>query len=110
MLAFIMIQLIAGFYIGSRTLGVLFEGTSMEPTYLQGIYIIAAVTIVFTVFGGMTSVVIADNILTVIMVIAVLLIGTLTYMQPEIGGFTGLLKLDKENANKPIGRTAGREK
>src|SRR3546814_8627737 len=71
MLAFIMIQLIAGFYIGSRTLGVLFEGTSMEPTYLQGIYIIAAVTIVFTVFGGMTSVVIADNILTVIMVIAV---------------------------------------
>src|SRR3546814_14871077 len=31
MLAFIMIQLIAGFYIGSRTLGVLFEGTSMEP-------------------------------------------------------------------------------
>src|SRR3546814_20803025 len=48
----------------------------------------------------MTSVVIADNILTVIMVIAVLLIGTLTYMQPEIGGFTGLLKLDQESANK----------
>src|SRR3546814_7319818 len=30
MLAFIMIQLITGFYIGSRTLGVLFEGTRSE--------------------------------------------------------------------------------
>jgi SSS family solute:Na+ symporter len=100
MLAFIMIQLIGGLYIGSRTLGLLFSGTAIEPTYLQGIFVIAAATIVFTVFGGMESVVIADNILTVIMVIAVLLIGTLTYMQPEIGGMSGLLKLDHAHANK----------
>src|SRR5690606_7836020 len=100
MLAFIMIQLIAGFYIGSRTLGILFEGTAIEPSYLQGILVIAGATIVFTVFGGMTSVVIADNILTVIMVLAVLIIGTLTFMQPEIGGFTGLIKLDQAHANK----------
>ncbi|ANH79819.1 sodium:solute symporter [Niabella ginsenosidivorans] len=100
MLAFIMIQLIAGFYIGSRTLGILFEGTALEPTYIQGILVIAIVTIVFTVFGGMSSVVIADNILTVIMVLAVLVIGTLTFMQPEIGGFTGLLRLDHAHANK----------
>ena len=100
MLTFIMIQLIAGFYIGSRTLGILFAGTAMEPSYIQGILIIATVTIVFTVFGGMSSVVIADNILTVIMVLAVLIIGTLTFMQPEIGGFTGLIKLDHARANK----------
>ncbi|HEX7756397.1 MAG TPA: sodium/solute symporter [Niabella sp.] len=100
MLAFIMIQLIAGFYIGSRTLGILFEGTALEPSYIQGILIIALVTIVFTVFGGMSSVVIADNILTVIMVLAVLIIGTLTFMQPEIGGFSGLLRLDHAHANK----------
>jgi len=100
MLAFIMIQLIAGFYIGSRTLGILFEGTIVEPNYLQGILIIAGATIVFTVFGGMTSVVIADNILTVIMVLAVLVIGTLTFMQPEIGGFAGLIELDQARANK----------
>ncbi len=100
MIAFIMIQLIGGFYIGSRTLGILFEGTSWEPSYLQGILVIAFVTILFTVFGGMESVVIADNILTVIMIIAVLLMGTLTYMQPEIGGLSGLLKLDHADANK----------
>jgi SSS family solute:Na+ symporter len=100
MLTFIMIQLIAGFYIGSRTLALLFAGTAFEPTYLQGILVIATVTVIFTVFGGMESVVIADNILTVIMVIAVLLIGTLTYLQPEIGGISGLLALDHAHANK----------
>jgi SSS family solute:Na+ symporter len=100
MLAFIMIQLVGGFYIGSRTLGLLFEGTSFEPTYLQGIVVIASVTILFTVLGGMESVVIADNILTVIMVVSVLLMGTLTYLQPEIGGLSGLLRLDHAQANK----------
>jgi SSS family solute:Na+ symporter len=100
MIAFIMIQLIGGFYIGSRTLGILFDGTAWEPSYLQGILVIAAVTILFTVFGGMESVVIADNILTVVMIIAVLLMGTLTYLQPEIGGLSGLLKIDHANANK----------
>ncbi len=100
MIAFIMIQLVGGFYIGSRTLGILFDGTALEPTYLQGILVIAGVTVLFTVFGGMESVVIADNILTVIMLISILLMGTLTYLQPEIGGFAGLLRLDAAGANK----------
>jgi len=100
MITFIMIQLVGGFYIGSRTLGLLFDGSSFEITYLQGIFIIASVTALFTVFGGMESVVVADNILTIIMIISVLLIGTLTYMQPEIGGISGLLELDHAQANK----------
>lgn len=100
MLAFIMIQLIGGFYIGSRTLMFLFSESFMPLTYTQGILIIAAVTIVFTVFGGMESVVVADNILTVIMILSVIIMGTLTYMQPEIGGISGLLKLDYSAENK----------
>ena len=100
MIVFIMIQLIGGFYIGSRTLGLLFQGTSFELTYLQGIILIASVTALFTVFGGMESVVIADNILTVVMILSLVLMGTLTYMQPEINGLSGLLKIDHEQANK----------
>jgi len=100
MIIFILVQLIAGFYIGSRTLGLLFAGSGMEVSYLNGIITIAIITVIFTVFGGMESVVVADNILTVVMIIAVLLIGTLTYMQPEIGGLSGLLKLDHAEANK----------
>jgi solute:Na+ symporter, SSS family len=100
MITFIMIQLIGGFYIGSRTLGLLLEGSSFATTYWQGIMVIATVTVVFSVFGGMESVVVADNILTVIMIIAVVLMGSLVYMQPEIGGFSGLLKLDAAGAHK----------
>ncbi|MCU0471357.1 MAG: sodium/solute symporter [Arcicella sp.] len=100
MVAFIMIQLIGGFYIGSRTLGLLFAGTGWDISYVQGIFVIATITIIFTVFGGMESVVVADNILTVIMILSVLLMGTLTYMQPEIGGLSGLLALDHAEANK----------
>ena len=100
MVIFIMIQLIGGFYIGSRTLGILFAGTGWDISYIQGISVIALITVIFTVFGGMESVVIADNILTVIMILSVLLMGTLTYMQPEIGGLSGLLALDHAEANK----------
>jgi SSS family solute:Na+ symporter len=100
MVAFILIQLIGGFYIGSRTLGLLFEGTSWEVSYVAGIFIIATVTVIFTVFGGMESVVTADNILTIIMIASILLMGSFTYLQPEIGGLSGLLKLDHADANK----------
>jgi len=91
---FIIVQLVAGFYIGSRTLGLLFQGSSFEITYLQGILLIAATTVAFTVFGGMESVVIADNILTILMIVTVVIVGVLTLSQPEIGGLGGLLKLD----------------
>jgi solute:Na+ symporter, SSS family len=100
MVVFIMIQLIGGFYIGSRTLGLLFAGTGWEVSYILGILIIATVTVIFTVLGGMESVVTADNILTVIMILSILLMGTFTYIQPEIGGLSGLIRLDHAQANK----------
>ncbi len=100
MITFIMIQLIGGFYIGSRTLGLLLSGSAFEVTYWEGILVIAGITVLFTVFGGMKSVVTADNILTVIMIVAVVLMGSLVYMQPEIGGFSGLLRLDAAGAQK----------
>jgi solute:Na+ symporter, SSS family len=96
MIVFILINLIAGFYIGSRTLGLLFAGSTMEISYLTGILIIAGVTILFTVFGGMESVVIADNILTVLMILSILFMGIFTYSQPEIKGIIGLITLDRE--------------
>ncbi len=100
MIIFILVQLVAGFYIGSRTLGLLFAGSGMEVSYLNGIISIALITLLFSVLGGMESVVVADNILTVVMILAVLLIGSLTYAQPEINGLSGLLKLDHAEANK----------
>lgn len=91
---FILVQLIGFFYLGSRQLILLSQESAWALSYGQGIVLIACVTCLFTVIGGMESVVIADNIQTVLMVMAAILVGVMTFAQPEIGGFAGLLDLD----------------
>jgi solute:Na+ symporter, SSS family len=92
---FILILLVGGFYLGARTLCLFFQGSAFEMSYLTALLVIASVTCLFSVFGGMESVVIADNIQTILMVLAVVTVGTLTFLQPEINGFSGLLALDR---------------
>jgi SSS family solute:Na+ symporter len=96
-IAVIIILLVGGFYIGSRQLGLLFKGSDYAPTYLQGIILIAIVTCILVFYGGMRAVVRIENIITILMVIAVVTVGVCTLWQPEIGGFTGLLNLDKSD-------------
>ena len=96
-IAVIIILLVGGFYIGSRQLGLLFKGSDYAPTYLQGIILIAIVTCMLVFYGGMQAVVRIENIITILMVIAVVTVGVCTLWQPEIGGFTGLLNLDKSS-------------
>ena len=96
-IAVIIILLVGGFYIGSRQLGLLFKGSDYAPTYLQGIILIAIVTCMLVFYGGMRAVVRIENIITILMVIAVVTVGVCTLWQPEIGGFTGLLNLDKSS-------------
>jgi solute:Na+ symporter, SSS family len=92
---FILILLVGGFYLGARTLCLFFQGSAFEMSYLTALLVIASVTCLFSVFGGMESVVIADNIQTVLMVLAVVTVGSLAFFQPEINGFGGLLALDR---------------
>ena len=53
MITLIVVQLVAGFYIGGRTLRFLLLNTPLEITYLQGIALMAAVTCSYTMFGGL---------------------------------------------------------
>ena len=94
-IAVIIILLVGGLYIGSRQLGLLLKGTSFVPDYLQGVVLIASISCGLVFFGGMRAVVKAENIITIMMVIAVITVGISTLYQPEIGGFTGLLELDR---------------
>ena len=95
----IVLLVIGGFYIGSRQLGLIFTGSNFTISYGVGILIIAFMAIIFVMFGGMESVVIAENIQTTLMVIASVLVGVLAFSQPEIKGFFGLLQLD---ASMPV--------
>lgn len=93
-IAVIIILLVGGFYIGSRQLGLLFKDSAYAPSYLQGIIIIAIIACILVFYGGMRAVVRIENIITILMVIAVITVGICTLWQPEIGGFSGLLSLD----------------
>ena len=93
-IVFILLTLVGGFYLGARTLCLFTKGSAIELTYFSALVVMAVVTCLFSVFGGMESVVIADNIQTILMVIAVITVGSLAFVQPEIGSFSNLLNLD----------------
>lgn len=93
-IAVIIILLVGGLYIGSRQLGLLLKGSAFVPNYFQGVLLIASIACTMVFFGGMRAVVRAENIITLLMVIAVITVGVSTLWQPEIGGFIGLMDLD----------------
>lgn len=91
----ILILLVGGLYIGSRQLGLLFNTENFHFTYWQGILLIAIFSCLLITWGGMSSLVITENIISLLMVSSLVLVGWLTLSREEIGGITGLLQLDK---------------
>ena len=96
----ILILLVGGLYIGSRQLGLLFNAGNFTFTYLQGIICIALLSCCIICWGGMQSLVVTENIISILMVSALVLVGWLTLSREEIGGFTGLLQLDSSAAGQ----------
>ena len=92
--AIIVILLVGGLYIGSRQLGLLFRDTTFGMGYLQGILLIAMVACLLVLFGGMESVVAAENLITVLMVLSLVTVGWFTLSHPAIGGMSGLMRID----------------
>lgn len=97
----ILVQLVGAFYVGSITLQWLFSGTSFAMSYSVGLVLIGLITCSYTIWGGMESIVITDNIQTLMMLAAGITVAFFTFSQPEIGGFSGLMALD---AAAPLGQ------
>ncbi|MDX2001527.1 MAG: sodium/solute symporter [Chitinophagales bacterium] len=95
MVLLILVQVVAAFYIGARTLMNLTAGTSWAIGYLPGIVMLALVSCSYTLYGGFNSVVVADIIQTVLIIAACLLVAWFTFAQPEIQGFSGLMALER---------------
>lgn len=96
MITLITVQLVGGFYIGSQTLVFMLAGTQLEINYIQGIVLMCLVTCSYTIFGGLNSIVATDNLQSLMMLLAGITVAVLTFVQPEIGGFTGMLQLDAQ--------------
>ncbi len=88
----IILQMMASFYIGSRSMLLLFKGTKLEISYELGILVLGIITTGYTLFGGLKAVVWTDVIQSVIILIGSFVICYLTFIQPEVGGWEGLIE------------------
>jgi len=94
MLALILVQMVASFYIGARALALLTQGSPFPISYPMGVAIQAIVICSYTMFGGLKAVMITESFQTIFIIIAATLLFVLTFAQPEIGGFFNLWHLD----------------
>lgn len=93
----VIIQMVPGFYIGSRSLNILLQGGpgEIDPTwYKLGIILMALVTGTYTILGGLKAVIVTDVIQSMLLLVAGLTVAAIAFAQPEVGGWTGMTAMD----------------
>jgi len=132
----VIIQMVPAFYIGSRSLNILFlEESEVSPTvsstvqnatqeahspsgsvtkaavqaagtkpravriqtrsYVIGILVMALVTGIYTIAGGLKAVIVTDVLQSIMMITAALIVAILTFGTSEIGGWSGMMATDR---------------
>jgi len=93
----VIIQMVPGFYIGSRSLNILLQGgpEEIDPAwYKLGIILMALVTGTYTILGGLKAVIVTDVIQSMLLLIAGLTVAAITFARPEVGGWSGMAAMD----------------
>lgn len=87
-------QMTALFYVGSRSMSLLLRDSALDPGYAGGVVALAAITGAYTIVGGMRAVVWTDVIQSCLLLASGIVVAVATFLQPEVGGFAGLLDND----------------
>ncbi len=98
----VVIQMVPGFYIGSRAMITLFQEGSIHIAYnhyVLGIIVMAAIAGVYTILGGLKAVIVTDVIQSALLILGGIAVAFLTFSQPEINGWSGMLELDQAGKN-----------
>ena len=90
----VFVQMVPGFYIGSRAMGQLLDGTLIDPGYELGIVVLAVVAAVYTILGGLKAVVWTDVMQSMLLLGAGILVAVLTF--GEIGGWSAMVQADAQ--------------
>lgn len=96
----VFVQMVPGFYIGSRSMNLLLGGTSLALGYEWGVVTLAVVAAVYTIIGGLKAVIWTDVLQSVLLLAAGILVAILTFGHSAIGGWSGMLALDSAGADK----------
>lgn len=94
----VVIMMVPGFYIGSRSINILIQGHPGDVSILHfqiGVLLMALVTASYTIFGGMKAVIATDVIQSVLVLIAGIGVAVITFGQPEVGGWAGMVAQDR---------------
>ncbi len=94
LLVMVVVQMVGGFYIGARSLGLLLDGSPLELSYNAGVIALAVIAATYTIQGGLKAVVWTDVIQSCLLLAAGVLIAVVTFWQPEVGGWGGMMRLD----------------
>lgn len=88
-----------GFRGGSSENAKISPGDDVDPTYYTiGIIIMAIVTGTYTIVGGLRAVIITDVVQSILLLGAGLLVAFITFSQPEVGGWLGMVQMDNAMA------------
>ena len=90
----ILVQMVAAFYIGSRSLILLLRDTPYEISYPAGVAVLVFITSAYTIFGGLKAVVWTDVIQSLLLLVAGVMVAVLTFAQPEVGGWNVMMTRD----------------
>ena len=93
----VVIHTVPAFYIGSRSINILLQGGPGEINfgwYAAGVLIMAVVCGSYTILGGLKAVILTDAVQSVLMLFAGLMVAWLTFSQPEVGGWAGMIDQD----------------
>lgn len=93
-LIMVVVQMVGGLYIGSRSMIRLLEGTPLEPGYATGVLLLATLAAVYTILGGLKAVIWTDILQSILLLSAAVLVALLTFSQQEVGGWIGLVQLE----------------
>ncbi len=96
----VFVQMVPGFYIGSRSMNLLLGGTSLALGYEWGVVTLAIVAGVYTILGGLKAVIWTDVLQSMLLLAAGILVAILTFGHSAIGGWSGMLALDAAGADK----------
>jgi len=96
----VFVMMVPGFYIGSRSLNILFSGDYKHVeygNYVIGIVIMVVITGSYTIFGGLKAVIVTDVFQSFLLLVATGIVAYVTFSQPEIGGWFNMLEIDANN-------------
>ncbi len=90
----VLVHMVQGFYIGSRSMNLIVRDSPLELGYTWGVIALAVVATVYTVLGGLKAVIWTDVLQSILLLAAGLIVAALTFSQSEIGGWSGMRALD----------------